>query len=110
MHCGDIIKCDLFYLNLLLFQTKEIITFWWKSWKEKHKNIALISRFKYDLKICHLERFTSYLHLLPTFLTYIKNNINKRNKKKIKKYKISKLLTRKNEANKISMLITLNNK
>ena len=44
------IKNEFFYLDFLLFLTKKFITSWLKRWKEKHKNIELISRFKYVLK------------------------------------------------------------
>ena len=48
MHYGDIKDwICVFYLDLLLFQIKKFITSWLKRWKEKHKDIELISRFKY---------------------------------------------------------------
>ena len=41
------IKYEFFYLNFLLFQIKKFITTCFKRWKEKHRNVELISRFKY---------------------------------------------------------------
>ena len=41
------IKYEFFYLDLLLFQTEKLLLFGWRDAKEKHKNIELISRFKY---------------------------------------------------------------
>ena len=41
------IKYEFFYLDLLLFQTEKLLLFGWRDEKEKHKNIELISRFKY---------------------------------------------------------------
>ena len=41
------IKYDFFNLGFLLIQTKKFITSCLKRWKEKHKNIEFISRFKY---------------------------------------------------------------
>ena len=40
------IKHEYFYVNLFLFQTNKFITLLLKRWKEKQKNIELISRFK----------------------------------------------------------------
>ena len=42
------IKYGFFYLGFLLFQSKKFITSWLKWWKEKHKAIELILRFKYS--------------------------------------------------------------
>ena len=41
------IKYEFFYLDFKLFQTKNFITSCLKRLKEKHKNVELISRFKY---------------------------------------------------------------
>ena len=47
----------LFNFRFFLFQTKKLFTSCLKRWKEKHKNIELISRFKYALKHSLLKKF-----------------------------------------------------
>ena len=68
MSYGDIKDwiCIFFNLEFLLFQTKNFITSCLKRWKEKHKNIEVISRFKYNKKFSPLKRFNGY------FLIHIK--------------------------------------
>ena len=60
------IKYKFFYFDFLLFQIKKFITSWLKIWNEKHKNIELILRFKYALKIFLFKKFHG------CFLTHIK--------------------------------------
>ena len=50
MYCGEI----FFFSDFLLFQTKKLVSSWLKRWKEKQKNIELISRFKYAEKFSYL--------------------------------------------------------
>ena len=55
-----------FNLNFLLFPTKKFITSCLERWKERHKNIEFISRFKYADKIFLVKKFHG------CFLTHIK--------------------------------------
>ena len=59
------IKFEFFYLGFL-FQIKKVITSSLKKWKEEHKNIELILRFKYAKKCSPFKKFHGCLIHIKT--------------------------------------------